>query len=495
MRLLFVASECAPLAQSGGLGDAVSGLARALGALGHEVTVLIPAYRQALQAHALPRLVDGGEVRVSMPGVDLHGRILSGTLYPGVEVELLDVPSLYDRPALYGEHGSEYADNALRFIALARAAAYRAEASLPDVVVAHDWHAALVCVLLRTTLDRGAVRGIATVQVVHNNAHQGRVPASLLAHTGLPADLFHPDGVEAWGSLCMLKGGVMWADRIVAVSPTYAREIQTRDFGEGLEGAYRARAHRLVGVVNGIDTQRFDPSTDTALQSTFDERSRGGKDLCRAALLEELGLDAPTPGLLVAAIGRLAQQKGWDVILGSLENMLAHGATCVFLGDGAPWIARGLEDKMRAHPRRVFFRAGFDDALARRIYAGSDAVLVPSRFEPCGLVQLIAQRYGSVPIAHATGGLVDTIRDPWHAPVRAGTDAFDPWKRATGALFSPLTSENLLVAVDRVRKLGASGRLPEVQQRLLGLDVSWDGPAQSWLALLTEIVEERRQRN
>jgi starch synthase len=458
------------------------------------VTIVMPAYRQALRAQGLPRLVDGGAVHLDFPGFQLNGRFLSGTLYPGVEVDLLDIPALYDRPSLYGEHGAEYDDNPLRFIALSRAAAYRAEAEQPDVLVAHDWHAALTCALLRTTLDRGAVRGIGTVQVVHNNAHQGRVPAAHMALTGLPGDLFHPDGVEAWGTLCLLKGGVMWADRVVAVSPTYAREIQTRDFGEGLEGAYRARAQRLVGIVNGIDTQRFDPSTDATLPATFDEDHLEGKALCRSELLRELGLDAPAPGLLVAAIGRLATQKGWDIILAGVDELVAHGATCVFLGDGSPWIARGLADKARAHPTRVCFRAGFDDGLARRIYAGADAMLIPSRFEPCGLVQLISQRYGTIPIGHATGGLVDTIRDPWSQPVRAGTDAFDPWKRATGALFSPLTTEALLFAVDRVKKLGQGERYAEVQRRLLGSDVSWDGPAQSWLAVLEDVVREARSR-
>lgn len=491
---MFVSSECAPLAQSGGLGDAVGGLARALGALGHEVTCVMPAYRHALKAHGLPRLVDGGAVRLGFPGFELQGRFLSGTLYPGVEVDLLDIPALYDRAGLYGDNGAEYEDNPLRFIALARAAAYRAEMEQPDVLIAHDWHAALSCALLRTTLNRGHVRSIGTVQVIHNNAHQGRVAAELMPLTGLPPDLFHPDGVEAWGSLCLLKGGVMWADRIVAVSPTYAREIQTRDFGEGLEGAYRARAHRLVGIVNGIDTRRFDPATDLALPRTFDDEHLDGKAQCRAALLTELGLDPPPPGLLVAAIGRLATQKGWDLTLAALDGMLAHGATCVFLGDGAPWIAQGLEDKAARHPRRVAFRGVFDDALARRIYAGADAMLIPSRFEPCGLVQLIAQRYGTIPVAHATGGLVDTIRDPWSQPVRAGTDAFDPWKRATGALFSPLTPEALLFAVDRLKKLGESGRLSDVQHRLLAIDVSWDGPAQSWVAVLEEVLREARAR-
>lgn len=499
MHIMFVSSELAPLCQSGGLGDAVSGLARALGAMGHEVTCVLPAYRSALLSRSVPRLVQGGDIKLSFKTpagapFDLSGRFLCGTLFPGVEVELLDIPAIYDRAGLYGEGGHDYGDNPLRFIALCRAAAYRAEAERPDVVVAHDWHAGLTLPFLRTSLDRGPSRGIGTVQVVHNNAHQGRYPAEAMSLTGLAPDLLHVDGLEAWGSLCLLKAGVMWADRIVAVSPTYAREIQTRDFGEGLEGAYRARAHRLIGIGNGIDELRFDPQNDIALPAAFSAEDLAGKDVCRLQLLRECGLEAPPAGLLCAAIGRLAGQKGWDIIVNSIEPLLARGASLVFLGDGAPWIAEALIDAARRHPRRVRFSSTYDEAFARRIYGGADVMLVPSRFEPCGLVQLIAQRYGTVPVAHATGGLVDTIHDPWLSSSKKDTDAFDPWRRATGVLFSPLNAENLVLGVDRVAKLAAAGRLPEVQKRLLSLDVSWDGPAQSWAAVLADIVHEAKKR-
>lgn len=494
MRVMFVSSELAPLCQSGGLGDAVSGLARALGQMGHEVICLIPAYRAALSSQVCPRLIEGGHIKVAFPGFELHGRFLVGSLFPGVEVQLLDIPALYDRAGLYGEGGWDYGDNALRFITLCRAAAYRAETEQPDVVVAHDWHAGLTLAMLRTALDRGANRKIGTVQVVHNNAHQGRVPAEAMTLTGLAPDLFHVDGLEAWGTLCMLKGGVMWADRIVAVSPTYAREIQTHDFGEGLEGAYKTRAHRLVGVVNGIDDMRFDPATDPALPAQYAADDLAGKAVCRRKLLEHCGLDAPPGGLLCAAIGRLAAQKGWDIIVKSVDALLERGASLAFLGDGSKWIADALAEKAKSHPRRIFFKRAYDDALARQIYAGADVMLVPSRFEPCGLVQLIAQRYGTVPVAHATGGLVDTIHDPWLAAARTGTDASDPWRRATGVLFSPLTPENLVLGVERVHKIAAAGRLPEVQKRLLSLDVSWDGPAGAWVAVLNDVVNEAMKR-
>lgn len=495
MRVMFIAAELAPLAQSGGLGDAVSGLARALGALGHVVTCVIPAYRSALAAPACPRLVDGGDVRIAGFGDELHGRFRVGALFPGVEVQLLDIPALFDRPGLYGDSDRDYGDNAQRFIALARAAAYRAEAEQPDVVVAHDWHAAIALAILRTSLDRGPNRKIGTVQVVHNNAHQGRVPPEALRYTGLPSELMHVDGLEAWGSLCLLKAGVMWADRIVAVSPTYAREVQTHEFGEGIEGAYRARAHRLTGIVNGIDDVRFDPSSDAALPARYSAHDPGGKAVCRASLLERCGLDPAPSGLVCAAIGRLVAQKGWDVIVRSIEPLLARGARLVLLGDGSPWIAEAILQQARQHPRQVFFRSAYDDALARQIYAGADVMLVPSRFEPCGLVQRIAQRYGTVPVAHATGGLVDTIHDPWLTLAPAPHDAVEHWRTATGALFAPLSAENLVLGVERVRTLAEAGHLPAVQRRLLELDVSWASPAARWEQLLWGVMAEAARRS
>ena len=499
MRLLFSSSELAPLVQAGGLGDAVSGLARALGKAGHHVTCVIPAYRAALQSHNCPPLTDRGPFHLHFkpddaPAFDLHGRFLHGHLFPGVDVILVDLPMLFDRPGLYGEWGGGYGDNGLRYIALARAAAYLAEAIVPDVVVAHDWHAGLTIGALRTSLDRGAARGIGTVQVIHNNAHQGRLPADCMALTGLAPDLFHKDGVESWGELNLLKCGAVFADRIVAVSPTYAKEIQTSGFGEGLEGLYQGRRHRLCGVVNGIDTVRFDPSTDIALPHTFSAEAPAGKAANRARLLHDLHLDEPPPGLLVTAIGRLAAQKGWDVLLVAIEGLLQLGCTLALIGDGDHDLAKQLHEKARRHPRRLFFRAAFDEGLSRRLYASADTVLVPSRFEPCGLVQLIGQRYGTIPVAHATGGLSDTIRDPVYAPNKRADDVVSPWKTATGCLFSPLNAQALVDAVARVGALGQSGKLPEVQARLMAKDVSWDESAQSWEAVLVEVAAEARAR-
>lgn len=475
LRLHFAAAELAPLALSGGLGEAVSGLARALAARGHAVTCLLPAHRRVLASPALPPLEEAGAVRLAVPDGerDLAGRWLEGRL-GALRLLLLDLPALYDRPDLYG---AGHPDEALRFTAFARAAAARAAAETPHALIAHDWHAALSLACLRTLHDFGASRAVAAVQVVHNSAYQGRFDASALPLTGLPEELFHPDALEFWGDLCLLKGGLVWADRIVTVSPTHAKELQTVAFGAGLEGLYRWRAHRLFGVANGIDVERHDPATDLALPARYDAQYAKPKGLCRDGLLAALGLVRPAPGRLLAGIGRLAEQKGWDVLADALPVLVEQGASLALLGDGDPVLAERLRAAARRFPDRVSVTIGWDEALARRIYAGADCVLVPSRFEPCGLVQLVAQRYGTLPVAHRVGGLVDTIEDG-----------------VTGVLFAPLTPAALAAAAERAARLLVNSEPDEVARRLLALDVSWREPAAAYESILAAASREARRR-
>lgn len=476
LRLHFATAELAPLALSGGLGEAVSGLALALAARGHEVTCLLPAHRGALESPELPPLADAGAVRLAVPEGedDLVGRWLEGRLGP-LRLLLLDLPALYDRPQLYAGGGGD--EEALRFTAFARAVAARAAFETPDVLVAHDWHAALSLCCLRTLHDFGRARGVACVQVVHNGAYQGRFAASAMASTGLPVELFDSDGLEFWGDLSLLKGGLVWADRIVAVSPRYAAELQTADFGHGLDGLYRWRAHRLVGIVNGIDVARHDPATDAVLPARYDVQYPKPKGTCREDLLGALGLARPEPGRLFAAIGRLAEQKGWDVLADAIPALVAGGASLVLVGDGDPLLAERLRTAARRFPERVAAAIGWDEALARRAYAGADAVLVPSRFEPCGLVQLVAQRYGTLPVAHRVGGLVDTIADG-----------------ETGVLFAPLTPEALVDAAERAARLLAEQGADKVVRRLLALDVSWSAPAAAYESVLAAVAREAGRR-
>ncbi|HEY8154497.1 MAG TPA: glycogen/starch synthase [Myxococcota bacterium] len=474
LRIGFVSAELSPLAQSGGLGEAVSGLARALAARGHDVCCTLPAYRAVLGHPECPTLAESGRVTLAFPHGELRGRFLAGTLAPRIRLRLLDLPELYERPGLYGDAGSSYWDNGLRFIALARAAASDAGAPRPDVLVAHDWHAALTPCLMRT-VEGERWRGAGSVLVVHNNAHQGRFAASTFPLTGLPAGHFHPGGLEFFGDLSLLKAGLLFADRIVAVSPSYARELLEPPCGAGLEGVYRGRAENLTGIANGIDVERYDPAADPALPSAYDAEHSNGKVACRAALLGELGLSAPPPGRLLAVIGRLDAQKGWDVLEESLPELVSHGASLALQGDGDPALASRLRAACARHPRRVSLFVGWDEARARRLYAGADAVLIPSRFEPCGLVQLVAQRYGALPVAHRVGGLSDTIVD-----------------RESGILFAPLSAGALVAAVDRAAALAAERTPRALRRSLMSLDVSWAGPAARWEALLEDVARRAR---
>jgi starch synthase len=471
LRVAFAASEYAPLLQTGGLGDAVAGLAGALAERGHELHCLLPGLGSLWDDPIGRRLEPDAAEVACLPDGSERGRWWTAEL-DGVHLHVLDVPSVRTRDALYGG-----LDEVPRFIAFSRGAAARVAAIVPDVFVAHDWHAALAICLLRTLHDMGPRRGIGVVQVLHNAAHTGICGESERWATGLPPELFQPDGVEFHGMLSLLKGGVVWADRIVAVSPRYAEEITTPAFGEGLDGLYRYRAHRLVGVANGIDTVRYDPSADPAIATPFGTRRPQGREECRVALLQEVGLELAPEGLLLGAIGRLVPQKGWDVLLEALPALVERGARLVLVGDGDASLAGQLAAAARHHPRSIVFRRGWDDAFARRVYAGTDAILVPSRFEPCGLVQLMAQRYGALPVAHAVGGLCDTIAD-----------------EETGILFEPLSVDALVEAVERADRLIAERGRRAVAKALMRLDVSWRGPAKRWERILRRVADEAAAR-
>lgn len=470
LRLVFASAELSPLVQTGGLGDAVAGLAGALAERGHDVTCLLPAWRGVQGNPSLPEVHEVGGLRLWLPGGELSGRWRGGPM-GSVRVELLELGALFDRESPYGGP-----DEGLRFVAFSRAAASRCAELAPDVFVAHDWHAALAVCALRTFWSTGPARSVASVQVVHNNAHTGRYASTLFPATGLPGELFRPEGLEFFGDLCLLKGGLAWADRIATVSPSYASELETPEQGGGLEGLYRHRRHRLVGIANGVDTKRYDPARDAALPARFSRHRPERRARCREALAAELGLDAVAPGHLLAAVGRLAEQKGWDVLAEALGTLAARGFAVALLGEGEATIEAALRATALRWPGRVALRAEWNDALARRLYAGADALLVPSRFEPCGLVQLLAQRYGALPIAHRVGGLRDTIDDG-----------------STGILFAPLSAEALVRATERGAALVAEGG-PAIVRRLLSADVSWRRPAARWERLLAAAAKEAEGR-
>ncbi|MFK7752875.1 MAG: glycogen synthase GlgA [Sedimentitalea sp.] len=477
MQVLMVASECAPFAKTGGLADVVGALPSALAGLDIKVRVLMPAY-SALFA-LLPK---GKEVArfEDLPGGP--GRLVA-VKAKGVDLLLLDAPQLFDRPGgLYlDDSGVDWPDNAVRFAALAQAGARVAMGAIPDynpdVLHAHDWQAALAPVYLKM-----AGSTTPSVITIHNIAFQGRFGADQIGALGLNADWFHPEGLEYHGDLGFLKGALVYADRITTVSPTYAREILTPDFGMGLEGVLQARGGALSGLLNGIDVDVWNPETDTALAQTYDARSLKRKAANRAALGETFGLAPNSAGPLFCVISRLSEQKGLDALLGALPHLVQQGAQLALLGSGDRALEQGFSDAAHSYPGAVGVKIGYDEPLSHQIQAGSDAIVIPSRFEPCGLTQLYALRYGTLPVVARTGGLADTVID-------ANVAALDA-KAATGFVFDGVTPGALTSAVDRVIAAYKDPKQWQNMQRAaMRQPVSWDRSAAGYSALYSDLTE------
>ena len=477
MNVLMVASECAPFVKTGGLADVVGALPAALARVDVDAKVVLPAYPPLF-----PLLPKGEEVARfdDLPGGP--GRIVRVTVQ-GITLLLLDAPQLFDRPGgLYvDENGKDWADNHLRFGALSMAGARIAMGAIdgyqPDVLHAHDWQAALAPVYLRMA-GHDAPRSIITI---HNIAFQGRFGPQVLDRLHLKTDWFHPEGLEFHGDLSFLKGALMYADRITTVSPTYAREILTPDFGMGLEGVLQARASVLSGVLNGIDIDAWNPADDTALAEPYEAKTLKRKAANRTALSERLGLNTDSSGPLFCVVSRLTNQKGLDALLDAVPHLVERSAQLAVLGTGQPELEQGFRDAAQAHPGQVATHIGYNEALSHLFQAGSDAILIPSRFEPCGLTQLYGLRYGTLPVVARTGGLADTVIDANVAAILA--------KAATGFVFTDVSAFGIAQVIDRVVDAYADPKLwQSLQRAAMRHPVSWDSSAQAYRDLYTDLV-------
>jgi starch synthase len=420
LRVLMIASEVSPWAKTGGLADVTGALPAALEALGHDVTTVMPRYRGMSEVGR-----EIGTRRVVRSGLSHDVRICSLQLAPRRTLLTLDVPELFNRDGLYGAGGGDYPDNADRFATLCTAALDLAEEAsdleLPDIVHAHDWQAGLAPLLLE--VDPARYRRLSQagrVFTIHNLAYQGLFPAHVVPALGLPWDAFTMDTGEFWGKFSFLKAGITASDYITTVSPTYARETQTAAFGAGMEGVLSARADRYVGILNGIDTDVWNPETDPLLPAHFDAGRLEGKLACKRALLERFNLSVGDDALerpLIGMVSRLVEQKGLDLLEEAAGPLAALDATWVIVGTGEPRFETMLRAWAARYPTRIGVFIGFDEGLAHLVEAGADLFLMPSRFEPCGLNQMYSLRYGTVPVVHAVGGLDDTIQ-PYTARAR-----------------------------------------------------------------------------
>ncbi len=478
LAVLSVASEVYPLVKTGGLADVVAALPQALAAEDVPVCTLVPGYVAVLAA-----LEDGAEVHRF---ADLYGgpaRLLRGRA-AGLDLMVLDAPHLYSRPGgpYQDPSGRDWPDNAWRFAALARAGAEvalgRAGAYVPDLVQAHDWQTGLLPAYLH------AEGGPPTVMTAHNLAFQGIFPAPVFGTLGLPPSAWSIDGVEYYGSVGYLKAGIALADAVTTVSPSYAAEIRTAAGGMGLDGLLRKRGERLLGILNGIDTAVWDPETDTALPACYSAARPAGRTLSKVALQARLGLDVQPNALLYGVISRLTWQKGLDLLLEALPTLLGTGAQLAVLGTGEPALQAGFAAAAQAHPGRVGCVIGYDEKLAHLIQAGVDALLVPSRFEPCGLTQLCALRYGALPVVARVGGLADTVVDANEMAAAAGV--------GTGVLFAPPSRDMLEAALLRTARLWGDRELwRRLQRNAMRTDVSWKRPAARYAALFRDLLASR----
>ncbi|MFZ5540147.1 MAG: glycogen synthase GlgA [Pseudomonadota bacterium] len=479
-RILFAAAECVPLVKTGGLADVAGALPGALRALGLDVRVLLPGYPQVIAA--LPGAKPAARIDAlgELPAAD----VLRAELDNGVPVYVIDCPPLYDRPGgpYQDPSGEDWADNALRFAQLGRAAAWLLVRGAgpdwrADVLHLNDWHAALGAAYVRFS-ERPRAPVLFTV---HNLAFQGLFDARWHARLALPASSWSIDGVEFHGKLSFMKAGLQYADAITTVSPTYAREIQSAPLGMGLEGLLAARRDVLHGILNGIDTLRWDPRRDPLIAANYDADSLGAKGANKRALQSRFGLEIDAAKPLAAMVSRLTEQKGADLVADCAEALVDAPAQLVVIGSGERAIELRFEALAARNVGRIGVHIGFDEALAHLAEAGADMLLMPSRFEPCGLNQMYSQRYGTVPIVGATGGLVDSVVDCTEATLADAT--------ASGFHIRPIDADGLCAAFERaLAAYRDADRWRQLQRNGMARDFGWGRSAAEYARLYAQIA-------
>ena len=473
MKILMVASEAAPFAKTGGLADVIGSLPPALAARGEQVAVVMPLYRMAApRLEHSERVYDRMHIRLSDQAD--YTVAIRRAMRGNVAFYFVESPELFDRPHLYGENGNDYPDNHIRFGVFCRAAMGVVRSLFrPDVVHCHDWQAGLVAPLVRRAFRQDPTfTGLKVLLTIHNIGYQGLFARSALDLLGLPRDLYRQDLLEFWGQINFLKGGIVFADAINTVSPTYAQEIQTAEHGFGLDGLLRARSGVLSGIVNGVDYDEWSPETDHFIAAPYSVDDLSGKRICKEDLLRTFHL--PTDQLdrpVIGMVSRFVYQKGFDLIEQVADQIMSEDVTVVALGTGQPEyeaLMRGLAER---YPGRAAVRVAYDNAIAHKIEAGADMFLMPSRYEPCGLNQIYSLRYGTVPVVRATGGLDDTIQED------------------TGFKFRDYSGHALL---DTVRAaLGAYRNREQwsaMMKRGMRRDYSWDTSASEYMDLYRRIV-------
>ena len=483
-RVLQVSAELFPLLKTGGLADVAGALPAALAAAGAEPRLLVPGFPAVRDALTQECAV----APVALPWSEGRAALLRGRL-PGFDmpVYVLDAPGLFDRPGnpYADEAGVAYADNHRRFALLGLAAARLAEGVdpswRPEIVHAHDWHAGLACAHIAASRSRRRTDA-RTVFTVHNLAYQGLFPADRFSELGLPPSHYAVEGLEFYGQVSFMKAGLHFADAIATVSPSYAREIQTPEQGCGLDGLLRHRAGVLHGILNGVDYGVWSPGADDAIAARYDADDVSGKAMCKASLQRECALTVAPDAPLFGIVSRLTEQKGLPLVLEALSDLIDAGSQLVILGAGDARLEAAFADAAARHPTQIARRTGMDEGLAHRIYAGSDVVLVPSRFEPCGLTQLYGLSYGALPLVHRVGGLGDTVVDTTLEDLAAGT--------ATGFVFDAFTADAYRRALRRAFALWSrQDYWARVRTAAMRQCFGWDDAAARYVDVYRQVLD------
>lgn len=487
MRVAFVASECVPFASTGGLGEVVGALSLELARQGHEVTVYLPLYAAVREYLGPERKMVIPSITIPFEHSNRFAGVVDGGRQDGVQFLFIDCAELFDREGLYGNHWGEYLNNWERFGLFCRAVLEASkQIGVPDVFHVHDWQTAVLAVYLRTLYAADpALRRVATVLTVHNAGYQGWFPPETIERLLFPWEIYALDGVEHGGRFNFLKGGLAYSDKIVTVSPRYAEEIQTPEFGASLDGVFRWRAGDLRGILNGVDYAQWDPARDGNLAAHFSRNNLAGKAECKADLLHAFGLEGlPKTTAVIGMVSRLTYQKGMDLLMHAADALAERDVALVILGTGDAHYEHALKEWAARRSERVAVQIRYDDALAHKVTAGSDMVLMPSRYEPCGLNQIYAMRYGTVPVVRATGGLEDTVQE-WNAATGSGT----------GCKFHDYSAAAMLAAIDRALEIFRDEELWEKLMRNgMEQEFGWAEPAQAYGAVYEEATGRRSER-
>ncbi|HZQ69282.1 MAG TPA: glycogen synthase GlgA [Terriglobales bacterium] len=481
MHIAFAASECVPFSKTGGLADVVGALPRALASLGHEVTVYLPKYRQTKLTDAKTALRS-----VTIPFDDQYRfcSVVSGGSHSGIHFYFVEYPPFFDREALYGTSAGDYPDNAERFALYSRAVLEASKIlGVPQIFHCHDWQSALVPVLLRTQYaEDPAFRDVGTVFTIHNMGYQGLFSPDTLPLLTLPWDLLTISKMEFFGNVNFLKGGLVFSDFITTVSRKYSQEIQTTEFGFGLEGVLRDRAATVTGILNGVDYDEWSPEKDKFIAARYSANNLSGKAQCKKDLLSAFGVQNADLNLpVIGIVSRFAAQKGFDLIAQVMDRLAREEMIVVALGSGDKQYEEMFLRLNKQFPQRIAVKIAYDNALAHKIEAGSDMFLMPSRYEPCGLNQIYSLKYGTVPVVRATGGLDDTI-EPWDA--RSG--------KGTGFKFTEYNGESLLLTTKQaLQAFRDQHSWQQLMRNGMNKDFSWNASAKEYVRVYEKVRQAR----